>query len=823
MRAHLRKILLTNALLLACPPWASGQSILVQVTEMETGLGLPGAFVSLLDGGGRVVRSALGDSMGRLLFSIPAPGAYRVRAEMIGRQTQVSPLLACEGGESHAITLPLSLRAIPLTGIRVEADMQCRVRPQDAPHLARVWEEARTALTVQAWSEREGLYRLRVSTYERDLDSEGRRVEREERKTRTGLTRSPFVSLPTQELLEGGFVRPVEEGGHQYFAPDASVLLSERFLDNHCFRLMRSAELPGSIGLGFEPLRGTGIPDIQGTLWLDEETAHLRSLEFRYTRLPFPEAKGVAGGRLEFRALPNGAWVVDRWWIRAPLMGRRTDLVRRYESGIRVTGIRETGGEVLEVTTLAHETVSEAERATITGLVWDSTRAEPMGGATVHLSGTQFATVSDSAGRFEFGDLPGGVYMASFTHPRLDSLGILPSGVEVEALPGVTSELRLSTPSESSILLGACRVADREEGPAVLTGTVRDGTSGRLLPGAAVRVQWQKVVSLEPRVRATDRWFEAITDGEGRYIACGIPLDEVVQVQASFLDWRSPVAELALPVVERRILDLAIALPPGLLSDGLRMEGRVADEGGQGVQGVLLEPSTRAPVVGAEITVEDASGAIVVGTVTDRRGFFRLQTPAPGRYLIAAQALGYAGVENQEVVVAVGRLAVLEIQIAPDALELDPLVVTAETRHFRLEMEGFYEREARGLHHGIFLSPEVLEGKRPRKVSDVLIGLPGVRVGEPVHGSGPRAVWFRVAEGSNVCWPMVFVDRHLVSTGGLRGAGAEPAAVDELVPGPDVGAIEVYPGASEVPPEFNGPNAGCGVIVIWTRRGRADF
>ncbi len=822
MRARLSGIILSTVLLLACPQHASGQSILVQVTDKETGSGIPGAFVSLLDGEGRVLRSALGDRTGRLLFTIPAPGSYRVRAEMIGHQAQVSALLSLEGEEAHTINLPLPLQAIPLVGIKVEADMRCRIRPQDAPLLARVWEEARTALAVQAWSEREGLYRLRVSTYERDLDSEGRRVGREDRKTKAGLTRTPFVSLPPQELLEGGFVRPLEEGGHQYFAPDALVLLSERFLDTHCFRLTRSGERPGSIGLGFEPLHGPEASDIEGTLWLDEETAHLQFLEFRYTRLPFPEAQGVAGGRLEFRVLPNGAWIVDRWWIRAPLLARRTDLVRGYESGIRVTGIRETGGEVLEVTTLAHETVSEALRATIAGLVWDSTRAEPMGGATVYLSGTQFATVSDSAGRFHLRDLPGGVYLASFTHPRLDSLGILASGVEVEALPGVTSELQLSTPSESSILLAACQDAEREEGPAVLTGTVRDGTSGRLIPGAAVRVQWQQVVSLEPRVRATERWFEAITDGEGEYVACGIPLDELVQVQASFLDWRSPVARVAFPVVERRIVDLAIDLPPGLLSDGSRMAGRVVEEGAQGVQGVLVEPGTGAPIRSAEITLRDASGGTALSATTDGRGFFRLQAPAPGRYVLAAQALGYASVENQVVVVPAGRLAVLEIQMAPEALKLEPLVVTAEPRVFRLEREGFYEREARGLHNGIFLSPEVLEEKRPRKVSDVFFGLPGVRVAEPVYGSGARAVWFRVGERFRVCWPMVFVDRHLVSTGGLLGAGAEPAAVDELVRGPDVEAIEVYRGASEVPPEFNGPNAGCGVIVIWTRRGRAD-
>jgi hypothetical protein len=69
---------------------------------------------------------------------------------------------------------------------------------------------------------------------------------------------------------------------------------------------------------------------------------------------------------------------------------------------------------------------------------------------------------------------------------------------------------------------------------------------------------------------------------------------------------------------------------------------------------------------------------------------------------------------------------------------------------------------------------------------------------------------------------MVYVDRHLVSTGGLAGAGAEPTAVDDVVFAGDVLAIEIFRTPAEIPSEFNGPNAGCGVIVLWTRRGSGD-
>jgi len=47
---------------------------------------------------------------------------------------------------------------------------------------------------------------------------------------------------------------------------------------------------------------------------------------------------------------------------------------------------------------------------------------------------------------------------------------------------------------------------------------------------------------------------------------------------------------------------------------------------------------------------------------------------------------------------------------------------------------------------------------------------------------------------------MIFLDRHLASTGGFLSAGAEPTAVDDLVPAFDVSAVEVYRSAAEIPP-----------------------
>ncbi|HUG41571.1 MAG TPA: carboxypeptidase regulatory-like domain-containing protein [Longimicrobiales bacterium] len=709
MNRVLPAIVLAMCLVPPLLPGASAQSLVVEVTAVESGAPLAGAFVSLLDDEGRVFRSGLTNEAGRFVFAAADPGPFRVRAEMIGRVSRVSATVAAGPGDTGRVSLDLRSHAIPLAEIRVDGDSRCRLRPDEASVLQRVWDEARTALAVQSWAEGEGLYELEISTYERDLDAEGRRVERETRRGTGVVTRIPFASLPPDELLSGGFVRRLDDGGYLYYGPDATVLLSDPFLDTHCFRLTRSAERPGTIGLAFEPAGAGDRPDIRGTFWLDEGSGNLEVIEYQYARAPYPEAEGVAGGRVEFEALPDGGWMIQRWAIRAPLLARQHALAGARDTGIRLVGIRETGGEVL----------SRAERGSLRGVVWDSTRAAPLTGASVRLSGTPYATVTDRDGSFLLDQLPPGVFTIAFSHPRLDSLGIALPDVEAEVTAGRTAEVALAIPSRATILAAFAQ------------------------------------------------------DVHG-------------------------------------VLDPA-GLPPGLL------EGQPV-RGAQGVQGRLVEHGTGQPIRTADIILRAGPGPVARGT-TDERGFFRLRVPRPGRYLLTARALGYADLEGEVVEIELDRLSVLEVRMAAEALELAPLVVTADRRSYHLEMEGFYRREREYL--GVFMRPELLERRMPRRITDLFFGVGGTQVIEPSGGVGGRIILFRGSRDRN-CFPMVYVDRHLVSTGGIPAAGGEATAIDDVVFAADVLAIEVYRSPAEIPSEFHGPNAGCGVVVLWTRRGVAD-
>lgn len=40
---------------------------------------------------------------------------------------------------------------------------------------------------------------------------------------------------------------------------------------------------------------------------------------------------------------------------------------------------------------------------------------------------------------------------------------------------------------------------------------------------------------------------------------------------------------------------------------------------------------------------------------------------------------------------------------------------------------------------------------------------------------------------------------------------------------PEYQAVEAYRSAAEVPTEFSGASSQCGVVVLWTRRGRSQY
>ena len=214
------------------------------------------------------------------------------------------------------------------------------------------------------------------------------------------------------------------------------------------------------------------------------------------------------------------------------------------------------------------------------------------------------------------------------------------------------------------------------------------------------------------------------------------------------------------------------------------------------VVGRVEDRESGGPVGTARIRLLPLGGAgRVVSEESDSAGYFSFPGVEAGEYRIQATRLGYREVADTLEVPAHGETRV-EISMVPDAVDLEPLVVTAVQRE-----PGFLRelRARRELGFGHFVTRDEIEARNPSRVTDLLRRMPGVRI---VPGSQFRdaAVLMR-----GRCRPRLWIDGVPVWS---------EMSIDQILVPVEVEAIEVY-SAATIPPRF-GRNA-CGVVVVWTR------
>jgi hypothetical protein len=341
------RILAIAAIAVTLPPsTVRAQTATGSVRIEGTAAAARGAWVALLDTLGSQRAAVLSDTAGRFLVRAPEAGRYRVRAQLIGHADAVSDVLSLGPGATVAVALFLKERALPLDAITVEVERRCEVSLESGA-AAVLWEEARKALDAVRMTGRANLVSYRVVRFERTFGLDGMQ-QREKLDTLFSRGDRPFITPPPEELVERGYVQGFE--ALSFYAPDAEVLLSDGFAATHCFRARRGRDATSAlVGLGFQPNADRRIPDVEGTLWMDTATAALRFLEFTYTGVDYGPRTRELGGRLDFTRLPSGAWIVERWWIRGPVL-----MARRASTGGRIPrrtigAFMEAGAEVIDV------------------------------------------------------------------------------------------------------------------------------------------------------------------------------------------------------------------------------------------------------------------------------------------------------------------------------------------------------------------------------------------------------------------------------------------------------------------------------------------
>jgi hypothetical protein len=501
-----------------CATPLHAQIVEVRVRDETARAPLAGAILRLVDDTGGTVLG-LTDPAGRATLRPAAAGAYRLWVDRIGHRGHETPVFSLSRGQVLRLDLPLDLPRIQAGAPTPE--VWCGREPPPGSAAAILWDEARKALAAVLATQQTGLARVRVTTFERDLDTDGTEVV--ERGIHSVITFGPpFLAPPADRVMRQGFVTLAPDST-EYVVPDATLLLSPVFARTRCMHTVPVDRAPpGLLGLALDPATGRPGPDIQATLWLDRATLELRRVEFAYVDVPGLSPEITAGGAVTLRRLASGAWIIGDWQTTLPRIVERSS---PEWPGLRVrevAGYYVRGGRVIPLGELPEPAVPSS---IVRGAVFDSLAGRGLAGAVVRVVGMADSTVTDSAGRFRLEVPARGQRDLAISHPRL---GLVADGSHqpVDLQPGEEVTVRAAVPGVARFAAVLCGQAAGRAGVVGLAW--RDGGPAE---GLRVRVTWP--ATGEPR--------ETGTGARGVFAVCSLPPDTDVRLQV--LEGGAVVAE----------------------------------------------------------------------------------------------------------------------------------------------------------------------------------------------------------------------------------------------------------------------------------------
>lgn len=505
------------------PTDATAQTVRGTVSE-KGGRPARGAVVTLeranVDSG-LVARSALTSSIGTYSINAPAPGNYRLVARRIGALPFRSEPFMLAAGQVHVLAVVMEPAtkydvSATLGAISITRATPCPDRESNGARIATLWEDARTALLSSEIARRDSLVSNRQVRYKRELELPLMGIISEtfavfDAKDAGG--EMWFKSLPGDSLSRTGYWRETVPGVTEFYGPDASALLSEAFVRDHCFSLVDSA-VSGeqATGLAFVPIaarmRERAPTDIRGTIWFDASSA-LRHVEFMWTKLQGDVS--YFGGEVRFTRVTDGPWVVNSWRLRMPL---EVLIVGWGGSASRKPGMVEEGG-----ITLKDSIDWTTANATVHGFVRHS-NGRPLAGARVRVLGTPVEAVSANDGRYLLDGVPLGVQYVVADHDSVQSFGLRVGQAALLMDSGATRTVTFTAPTPSRIARSLCagRPGDRTRG--TLRVALVDSATGQPVQDARVRL----FVKGAEDNRAADI-SSASTGTDGAVVFCDVTAD----------------------------------------------------------------------------------------------------------------------------------------------------------------------------------------------------------------------------------------------------------------------------------------------------------
>lgn len=231
------------------------------------------------------------------------------------------------------------------------------------------------------------------------------------------------------------------------------------------------------------------------------------------------------------------------------------------------------------------------------------------------------------------------------------------------------------------------------------------------------------------------------------------------------------------------------------------------------VEGQVLDAESRRPLGFANVTVRRTDGRFIQQVQADSLGRFEFVVSRIGAVQLRVERLGYRGATTPVLFFEDKKFMQVEVSLDVDAILLAPLEVVVWSE---VDPSPFLDNFRRRLRtgQGIYITREQIEARNPSFVSDMLRMVPGVSFG--TGGRGDRASIQMARSAGMRCYTQIFVDGMLMNPPQV---GEANARLDDFVAPGSVEGIEIYRGLSTVPAEFLTPEAECGVIAVWTRRG----
>jgi hypothetical protein len=199
--------------------------------------------------------------------------------------------------------------------------------------------------------------------------------------------------------------------------------------------------------------------------------------------------------------------------------------------------------------------------------------------------------------------------------------------------------------------------------------------------------------------------------------------------------------------------------------------------------------------------------AIKIGTGPNGR--FRITRVPAGQYLVIVKHVGHRPI-SAVVDVSAADTVRLAYTMEPAAEMLNAVVISEKAPALR--MQEFEQRRRLGT--GQFMNQVEIEAKNVPFTTELLRNFLAIYVSPDNSSAVTQYYALSSREGGNpqvgACPMQVYLDQVPLPS---------PFNLD-LLPSPkDLAGIEVYAGASTIPPMFAGYNRGCGVVLVWTRIG----